>query len=39
MGDVMGPCDSVIETVESPWATDDAGACESLEQTESNVLD
>ena len=39
MRDVMGPCDSVIEDAESPWTTDDAGACESLDQTESNVLE
>lgn len=39
MGDVMGPCDTVIDTVETPWAPDDAGQCEDLEQTESNVLE
>ena len=38
MGDAMGPCDTVIDTVQTPWAPDDAGQCEDLEQTESNVL-
>jgi len=38
MGDVMGPCDTVLDTVESPWVTDDASACASFDQTESNIL-
>lgn len=39
MGDVMGPCDTSIDTVETPWATDVADACSDLPQTESNVLE
>jgi len=39
MGDVMGPCDTILDTVESPWTTDQAGACDEFEQTESNTLE
>ena len=38
MGDVMGPCDEVIESSESPWVPDSADGCVDLEQTESNTL-
>lgn len=38
MNDVMGPCDAAVTPTDSPWTADDAGGCEGLTQTESNVL-
>ena len=36
--DVMGPCDNTSAPAPSPRNTDDASRCETLTQTESNVL-
>lgn len=43
LGDVMGPCDTVVEDVAGPWAAEasaleGAGVCEGMGQTESNTL-
>ena len=38
MGDVMGPCDTTIDSADSPWLPDQSGACADLAQTESNTL-
>lgn len=43
LGDVMGPCDTVVEDVAGPWATgasplEGAGVCADMDQTESNTL-
>jgi len=43
LGDVMGPCDTVLEDVSGPWSVDPspfegAGVCEGMGQTESNTL-
>ncbi len=39
MADVMGPCDSVLNTTESPWLNEDSKSCMELQQTESNVIE
>ena len=39
MEDVMGGCDTVLHTAESPWPTEGGQSCHDLEQTQSNVID
>ena len=39
LSDAIGPCDSTLEDVVSPWNPDDADGCEAWSQTESNSLE
>jgi hypothetical protein len=39
MSEVMGPCDTTLDSVASPWPVDVADSCETLVQTESNILE
>ena len=39
MGDIMGGCDEVRNTIDSPWVPTDQTTCSDVQQTESNTID